>query len=111
MLSVQAMVIDLRDNSVCPAFDVIHVIPLVIMELSQFRHKMTVYHLPLIVATDYLFKKHSDKGKEKWEIYAWAVRDIMSKASGLEKNDQPYREKLVYEAGLHGLSLEAVKEA
>jgi hypothetical protein len=31
---------------------------------------------------------------EKWEIYAWAVRDIMSKASGLTKNDQLYREKL-----------------
>jgi hypothetical protein len=37
---------------------------------------------------------------EKWEIYAWAVRDAMSKASGLTKNESAYREKLEYEEAL-----------
>jgi hypothetical protein len=30
-----------------------------------------------------LFEKHSDKGYERWEIYAWAIREIMSKAGNL----------------------------
>lgn len=34
---------------------------------------------------------------EKWEVFAWAVRDAMSKASGLEKVDAQYRDKLEYE--------------
>ena len=34
---------------------------------------------------------------ENWEIFAWAVRDAMSKVSGLPKIDQPYRDKLQYE--------------
>ena len=33
----------------------------------------------------------------RWEIYAWAVRDAMSKASGLPKLDAPQRDKLRYE--------------
>ena len=45
---------------------------------------------------------------ELWEVYAWAVRDIMSKASGLSKNDQPYREKLQYETVLGYRSAEKV---
>lgn len=34
---------------------------------------------------------------EKWEVFAWAVRDVMSKASGLEKTEALYRDKLEYE--------------
>lgn len=34
---------------------------------------------------------------EKWEIFAWAVRDVMLKASGLERIDCNLREKLRYE--------------
>jgi hypothetical protein len=37
---------------------------------------------------------------EKWEIFAWAVRDAMSKTSGLVKIDCQYREKLQYEETL-----------
>ena len=44
----------------------------------------TVTHLPIFVPNDYLYKTHADKGKEKWEIYAWAIRDIMMKAGGLK---------------------------
>jgi hypothetical protein len=43
--------------------------------------------LPDFIPNDYLFETHKDKGTEKWEIYAWAVRDIMSKTSGLKKLD------------------------
>lgn len=42
----------------------------------------TLYELPLFVPNDYLFEKHKDKGTEKWEIIAWAVRDAMAKVGG-----------------------------
>jgi len=27
-----------------------------------------------------MFEKFKDKGQERWEIYAWAVREVMLKA-------------------------------
>lgn len=54
-------------------------------ELAESTHKLPAVHVE--------YKKNP----EKWEIYAWAIRDIMSKASGLPKDDCPQRDKLVYE--------------
>lgn len=34
--------------------------------------------LPPFIPNDYLFETHKDKGREKWEIYAWAVREVMA---------------------------------
>ena len=31
-----------------------------------------------------MFSKHADKDVERWEIYAWAVRDAISKAGGFQ---------------------------
>jgi len=52
---------------------------------------------PLASEADF---RAGDKPIEKWEIYAWAIRDIMSKASGLPKVDVQYREVLRYEEEL-----------
>ena len=54
--------------------------------------------MPAFVPNEYLFERHADKGNDRWEIYAWAVRDIMSTAGQLEKSEQPYRDKLHYES-------------
>jgi hypothetical protein len=35
--------------------------------------------LPDFEPNEYLFETHGNKGKERWEIFAWAVRDIMQK--------------------------------
>ena len=43
--------------------------------------------LPVFIPNRYLFETHKDKGKSEWEIYAWAVRDVMAKASGFIKHD------------------------
>jgi hypothetical protein len=39
------------------------------------------------VPNDYLFETHANKGKEKWEIYAWAIREIMTTAGDIEKDE------------------------
>jgi len=43
--------------------------------------------LPPLMPNEYLFNEHKDKGNEKWEILAWAVRDAMSQAGPLGLND------------------------
>jgi hypothetical protein len=50
------------------------------------------------VPNDYLFETHANKGKDKWEIYAWAIREVMTTAGDIEKDDSQYREKLQYES-------------
>ena len=38
-----------------------------------------VYELPPFKPNEFLYAKQKDQGKEQWEIFAWAVRDVMSK--------------------------------
>ena len=39
--------------------------------------------LPNFKPNKFLFENHSDKGEERWELIAWAVRDIMLNSSKL----------------------------
>lgn len=43
--------------------------------------------MPVFIPNDYLYEKHKDKGKEKWEIFAWATREIIAEAGHLELSD------------------------
>lgn len=87
-------------SSLSPAWDVIPFLPIAIMQMSLFYMRCDVIELPPFIPNDYLFEQHANKGDDKWEIYAWAVREAMSEASGLEKNDMPFREKIKYEIEL-----------
>ena len=49
--------------------------------------------MPQFTPNDYLFTKHADKGAEKWEIYAWAVRDAMMKSGDFEPIEIPLKVK------------------
>jgi hypothetical protein len=49
--------------------------------------------MPPFQPNDYLWEKHADKGEEKWEIYAWAMRDLMAKAGRFGKHDLRFRDK------------------
>lgn len=60
--------------------------------------KCTVHVLPDFQPNEYLFETHKDKGTERWEIYAWAVRDIMMKAGNFQACDLSLRSKFAYEA-------------
>ena len=53
--------------------------------------------MPDFQPNDYLFEAHSDKGAERWEIYAWALRDAMSKVGRLGTSDMPLKIKVQYE--------------
>ena len=64
------------------------------MQMSLFDFKCEILELPTFTPNEYLFTHHAHKAQEKWEIYAWAVRELMSFEGDIEKNDAPFREKL-----------------
>lgn len=56
------------------------ILPIIFLNLSWLgiqRIQMKV--LPDFEPNEYLFETHADKGKERWQIFAWAVRDIIAK--------------------------------
>jgi lysophosphatidylcholine acyltransferase/lyso-PAF acetyltransferase len=83
-------------NSFSTSYDCIRLDSLIFMNLSWCFMRATVLDLPEFQPNEYLFKKHADKGKERWEIIAWALRDIMSKAGKLRKNELKIRDKRFY---------------
>jgi len=74
------MFLKYRDSSVSPAFDTMEFLPLVILTLCWAFFHCDVCVMPDFQPTEYLFEQHADKGQERWEVYAWAVREAMMKA-------------------------------
>lgn len=85
------------DGSVSIAYDIIEVLVLAILQLSWCGYYCKIIRLPDFEPNEYLFETHFDKGQDRWEIFAWAVRDAMQKAGKFQLSDMPLREKLVYE--------------
>jgi hypothetical protein len=52
--------------------------------------------MPEFEPNEFMFKKFADKGTQKWEIYAWCVRDAMAKAGNFRLDDRPIKDKLSY---------------
>ena len=44
--------------------------------------------MPEFTPTPWMLEHHADKGEQPWQIYAWCVRDAMSKYSGIAKLDE-----------------------
>ena len=74
-------------NMVSPAYDCIPFVPLFILQFCDLYSTCTIKILPPFIPNDYLYKKHADKGEEKWEIYAWAVKDAMCKAGNFKNSN------------------------
>jgi hypothetical protein len=49
------------------------------------------------MSSSVMLEGESKEPPEKWEIFAWAVRDVMSKASGIPKSEMHQRDKMKYE--------------
>jgi hypothetical protein len=66
--------------------------PLFLCGFSKVVAEVSI--LPPLQPNEYLWKTHADKGHEKWEIFAWAARDVMAKVGHFGKHDQHYKEKI-----------------
>ncbi|CDW83074.1 acyltransferase family protein [Stylonychia lemnae] len=108
---VQPVVLDYQYDMFSPAWDITPLLPLVFLQFSLIiSSTCNLIELPPFQPNEYLYTKHADKGKEKWEIFAWAVRAAMADAANMMVSDQPLREKMKYEEVL-GFRTPAKKEA
>ena len=83
---------------VSPCYDTIDFVPLVVLLLSQISFTpVTLHILPEFTPNSRMLELHADKGAEPWEVFAWCVRDVISKKSGLpkEKNNN-LQDKFAY---------------
>ena len=83
---------------VSPCYDTVEFKPLAFMLMASFELSyFTLTIMPEFTPNKILLDRHADKADEPWQIYAWAVRDIMSKKSGLrcEANNN-LQDKLAY---------------
>lgn len=85
------------DGTISCAYDIIEVIPLFVLQFSWACGECKVLVMDDFEPTEYLFQTHADKGNDRWEIYAWALREVMLKYGGLKPCDIPLRQKLIYE--------------
>ena len=62
------------------AYDVLEMFNLILLTLCSVNNNLTceVGVLPDFQPNEYLFTTFADKGPERWQIYAWAVRDVIS---------------------------------
>ena len=70
-----------------PAYDIMPFLPLTVFGMCYGWIKCEIKVLPPFTPNEYLYTKHEDKGEERWEIYAWAIREIMAEVGGLIKDD------------------------
>ena len=96
--TIRPMYLKYHSKTISPAFDTMEFLPLVILHLSWNCFTCEVCVLPDFQPNEYLFDTHADQGKERWEVYAWAIRDILCKKGGFEECNQTLRQKLQYEA-------------
>jgi 1-acyl-sn-glycerol-3-phosphate acyltransferase len=88
-------------------WDVLDFLPHTILTHSYGTYSCTVSALPPFMPNDYLLETHRDKvkeGAEDWEIYAWAVRDVMAKSGGFETIEVELRDKVNYKKFMVGKS-------
>ena len=94
---IKPLLLDWKVGTVHPAYDTIEVLVLAILQFSWSCMSVTIKEMPDFEPNEYLFETFKDKGKERWEIYAWALRDAMMQAGKLEACDYTLKEKLQYE--------------
>ena len=62
--------------------------------------------MPDFTPNPWMLERHADRGDEPWQIYAWCVRDAISKHSGIKTLDEKLslKDKLAFEALMAGYS-------
>ena len=98
MRTVTPCYVEFECGMVKPFYDTVDFLPLVVLLFSQLSvSKSTLFIMPDFTPNTIMLEKHADKGTEPWEIFAWSVRDAISKISGLPKeNNNTLKDKYAY---------------
>jgi len=89
-------------GTLIPSYDSIPLLSLVIFQCCWGFMPVKLKVLPDFEPNEFFFEKFSDKGSEPWEIYAWAIRDIMAKSGNLKLCEISYKERDQYQGFMHG---------
>ena len=97
MRQVQPVTLKYRFENVSPAIEAMDEFMLImLMSMSLQKNVLEVNVLPPFQPNEYLLKTHRDKvkGKEDWEVFAWACRDIMAKVGKFGKSDIDFAQRI-----------------
>jgi len=103
-LPVKPYLILLNNGELSLAMDVIEMLYHIFIVICNPYFTVTLMHFPVFCPNEYLYSKSifANEKKEKWEVYAEAVRDVMVKKGNLEKSDLTYEDKMAYLQFLRG---------
>lgn len=103
-LPVKPYLILLNKGELSLAMDVIEMLYHIFIVICNPYFTVTLMHFPVICPNEYLYtkSKFADEKKEKWEVYAEAVRDVMVRTGNLEKSNLTYEDKMTYLQFLRG---------
>ena len=111
-LSVRPIVLKYDWKLISPFTFFPRFVELIILKMCIWHSAhITITSLPIFVPNDYLYSTHADKGKEKWEIYAWAIRDIIANEGNFEKIETSLRHHSNYSRKLCGLKLWEISDS
>ena len=77
--TVQPVVMKYTWKTLSPTWEGMPFMAHSIFMLCWGPYQVEVNILPPFKPNEHLFEVHKDKGQEHWEIFAWAVRDLMAK--------------------------------
>ena len=88
MRTIQPTYVKVSGGSVNIQYCMLDLPVVCIMLMSELWFRTaTLNILPIFTPNEFMLERHADKGEQDWEIYAWCVRDAISKASGIPKFD------------------------
>ena len=98
MRTVIPSYVEITSGQVRPYYDTCEMIPLFVLLFSSFNTMTVTLHImPEFTPNTRMLELHADKAEQPWEIYAWCVRDAMSKKSGIPKqNNVVFKDKIAY---------------
>ena len=92
-------------GQVSPTYEVMNLLSMKIMLISEFRFRFSKIHfMPDFTPNAHMLEKFADKGNEPWAIYAWCVRDAISKKANIAVLDEKLalKDKEGFEALMNG---------
>jgi hypothetical protein len=105
---VKPVILQFDWNYLSPAFTIAP-LSLMILHFSSFLNSMKVSlrDLPDFHPNEWMFTKHANCENhrdtlQRWEIYAWAVRDAMIRAGGFNQEKFLMRQKIIYDKYMMG---------
>ena len=75
-------------GQVRPIYDCASLLWLSVMIFASLQwNKVTLNAMPEFRPNQHMLDRHRDKGGDDWQVFAWCVRDAISRQSGLRKEE------------------------